>query len=105
MNCELVRSALVPAAAYGVRGESELAELSARSAIYDKMSPPTGKEKLVTQKVNEQRGNVIEKKGSAFNSLGLSGNVIENKGSYALKAGILLKRKAVNFWGVVGRRS
>jgi hypothetical protein len=51
VNYELLRSALVPIPAYGVRGESELAGLLARSAIYDKMSPPKGKEKLVTSKI------------------------------------------------------
>ena len=45
--------------------------------------------------MNEQRGNVIENKGSAFRSPRRSGNVIENKGGYALKAGILLKTKDV----------
>jgi hypothetical protein len=39
--------------------------------------------------VNEQRWNVYENKGSAFNRRGRSANVVENKGSYALKAGIL----------------
>jgi hypothetical protein len=45
VNYELLCSTLVPPAAYGVSKELELAGLSARAADYDKMSPPTGKEK------------------------------------------------------------
>src|SRR5208283_5311864 len=48
-------------------------------------------------KVNEQRGNVYENKGSAFSRRRRSANVIENKCSYALNAGMLLKRKHVRF--------
>jgi hypothetical protein len=40
-------------------------------------------------------GNVYENKGSAFYGLAQTGNVVENKDSYALKAGMLLKRKEV----------
>ena len=36
--------------AYCVRGEFELAGLLARTAVNDKMSPPTGKEKTCTLK-------------------------------------------------------
>jgi hypothetical protein len=46
--------------------------------------------------VNEQSGNLIENKGPLWKTEGLSGNVTENKGGYALKAGMLLKRKEVN---------
>jgi hypothetical protein len=53
-------------------------------------------ETVVTLKLNERRGDVIENKGQWLQATGLGGNVIENKGSYALKAGILLKRKVVN---------
>ena len=49
-------------------------------------------------KVKERRGNVYENKGSAFHMQGRSGNVIENKCSYALKAGMLLKRQVVIRW-------
>ena len=41
MNYELLRSTLVPAAAYGVCGEFEMAGSLARAKVYDKMSPPT----------------------------------------------------------------
>jgi hypothetical protein len=54
------------------------------------------KEKSSFLKMNEQRGNVYENKGSAFRSQPRSGNVIENKGSYALKAGMLMKTKDVD---------
>ena len=56
------------------------------------------KETVVTLKVKEWRGNVYENKGSAFNRRRQSGNVIENKGSYALKAGMLLKKQVVSVW-------
>jgi sporulation protein YlmC with PRC-barrel domain len=46
-------------------------------------------------KLNEQRGNVIENKGSRFENRKRSGNPVEKKGSYAFKAGMSLKRKAV----------
>jgi hypothetical protein len=46
-------------------------------------------------KMNEQRGNVIENKGSPFHSSRRSGNVTENKYSYARNAGMLLKTKGV----------
>ena len=53
--------------------------------------------------MKEQGGNVYENKGSAFHGWEHSGNVIENKGSYALKAGMLVKRKDVGRrWYVVG---
>jgi len=56
------------------------------------------KETVVTLKVKEWRGNVYENKGSAFNRWRQSANVIENKDSYALKAGMLLKKQAVSVW-------
>jgi len=46
-------------------------------------------------KLNARCGNVIENKGSGFEDRQGSGNVTENKSSYALKAGMLLKRKDV----------
>jgi hypothetical protein len=46
--------------------------------------------------LRERSGNVIENKGRLWKTQGLSGNVIENKWSYALKAGMLLKRKEVD---------
>jgi hypothetical protein len=55
----------------------------------------TVERKLVTLKVKQRGGNVYENKGSVFQGRGQSVNVIENKGSYALKAGMLLKRKEV----------
>jgi hypothetical protein len=45
--------------------------------------------------MNEQSGYVIENTGSSLEDRQESGNVTENKGSYALKAGMLLKRKDV----------
>jgi hypothetical protein len=45
--------------------------------------------------LTEQSGDVYENKGQAFSGPGQSGNVIENKDSYALKAGMLVKRKEV----------
>jgi hypothetical protein len=44
-------------------------------------------------KMNEQRGNVTENKGSPFHISPRSGNVTENKYSYAKNAGMLLKAK------------
>ena len=50
-------------------------------------------------------GDVYENKGPLWKKWGLSGNLIENKGSYALKAGMLLKRKDVGGrWWVAGGR-
>jgi hypothetical protein len=46
--------------------------------------------------MKDRYGNVVENKGSVFPSPRLSGNVIENKGGCALKAGILLKTKAID---------
>jgi hypothetical protein len=45
--------------------------------------------------MKEQRGNVIENKGSLFRSSRRSGNPIENKGGYPQNAGMLLKIKSV----------
>ena len=45
--------------------------------------------------MTERRGNVYENKGPAWKGQGRSGNVVENKGSYALKAGMFVKRKDV----------
>jgi hypothetical protein len=64
-------------------------------APLDSMSVGKGERKnLVTLKMQEQRGNVYENKGSALHSPRQSGNIIENTGSYEFKAGMLLKRKA-----------
>ena len=49
----------------------------------------------------ELSGDVIENKGPLRKTQGVSGNVIENKGSYALKAVMLLKIKAVSVCGAV----
>jgi hypothetical protein len=46
-------------------------------------------------KLNEQRGNVIENKGSGLENRVQSGNIIENKCTYAQNAGMLLKTKGV----------
>ena len=55
--------------------------------------------------MKEQGRNVYENKGSAFHGWEKAGNVVENKGSYALKAGMLVKRKdAGRRWYVVGGR-
>jgi hypothetical protein len=53
-------------------------------------------EKTSFLKMNERRGNVYENKGSVSHSQPRSGNVIENKGGYALKAGMLVKKKDVD---------
>jgi hypothetical protein len=56
----------------------------------------TGREREEnSSKVNEQCGNVYEKKGPLWKTGWKSGNVTENKGTYAFRAGILLKRKDV----------
>jgi hypothetical protein len=71
-----------------------------RTISVDKMSQPAGKERTRNfKKVNEQPGNLYENKGPAFSSTDRSGNVTENKGSYALKAGMLLKRQVVRRCG------
>jgi len=44
-------------------------------------------------KLNEQRGNVCENKGSRFKHREQSRNTTQNKGGYTLIAGMLLKRK------------
>ena len=80
-------------------GEFELAGLLTLTAVYDKMSPPTGKEGTSNfKKVNEQRGNVYENKGPGLSSSRESGNIAENKGSYAVKRGMSLKIKVVSTW-------
>jgi len=48
-----------------------------------------------SSKFGELCGNVYENKGPVFHGRDESGNVVENKGSYAVKAGMLLKRKDV----------
>jgi hypothetical protein len=45
-------------------------------------------EALVTSKMTEQGGNVLENKGPQSDAAGRSGNLIESKGSYAPKAGM-----------------
>jgi hypothetical protein len=55
-----------------------------------------GVETVENLKMNEQRGNVIENKGPRLENRKGSLNVTENKGSYALKAGMLLKRQVVS---------
>ena len=54
-----------------------------------------GAEAVEDLKMNDRRENVIENKGSLFNSSRRSGNVLGNKGSYAQNPGILLKTKGV----------
>ena len=51
-----------------------------------------GKKEKNFLKMRDQCGYVYENKGSEFHERGQSGNVAENKGSYALNAGMLLKR-------------
>jgi hypothetical protein len=59
-----------------------------------------------SSKLDGRRGNVYENKRPVFSSPDLSGNVAENKSSYALKAGMLLKRKEVGGrWARAGFRS
>ena len=70
------------------RGVSVIAQTK-RRVLYER-------EKRDSLKLNERGGNLYENKGSAFSSPWRSGNVTENKGSYALKAGMLLKRKEVD---------
>jgi hypothetical protein len=48
-------------------------------------------------KMNERCGNVIENKGLRLENREQSGNVTQNKGSYALIAGMLLKRQDSGF--------
>jgi hypothetical protein len=49
--------------------------------------------------LTERSGDVIENKGPAAQRRAQTRNVIENKGTYALKAGMLLKRHVVSRWG------
>jgi hypothetical protein len=56
---------------------------------------PRSVETVEDLKLKEQYGNVDENKGSVFSGPEQSGNVMGKKGSYALKAGMLLKRKDV----------
>ena len=46
-----------------------------------------------SSKMNDRRGNVYENKGPQWKTCARGWNVIENKDSYALEAGISLKRK------------
>ena len=55
-----------------------------------------GVETVKDIKLKDRSGDVIENKGSCLEDRRRSGNVIGNKGSYALKAGMLLKRKVVS---------
>ena len=50
--------------------------------------------------MNEQSGDVYEKKGPDFCGRSQSGNVIENKVTYASKAGMLLKRRWLVGWEI-----
>jgi hypothetical protein len=68
-------------------------EKALQSDNMSEYSPVT--EAVEDLKVKKQCGNVVENKGSLFQSSRRSGNVIENKGSYAHNAGILLKTKGV----------
>ena len=54
-----------------------------------------GVETVESLKMNERRGNVIENKGPRLENQERRENITENKGSYAFKAAMLLKRKAV----------
>ena len=56
-----------------------------------------GAETVENSKMKERCGNVIENKGSRFENRQQSGNVTQNKGSYALIAGMLLKRQDSGF--------
>jgi hypothetical protein len=53
-----------------------------------------------SSKLDEQRANLYENKGSVFHRPRRSRNVYENKGGWPQKAGMLLKRKGVcGRWG------
>ena len=54
-----------------------------------------GVETVENLKMNERCGNVIENKGSGLENGKQSGNPTQNRDSYALIAGMLLKRKVV----------
>jgi hypothetical protein len=68
--------------------------LDFRPAVQSRL-PATGR-LLDFEKLNEQSGNVYENKGPLWKTRRSSWNVYENKGTYPHKAGMLLKRKAVN---------
>ena len=84
---------LLPAALRGVRAGGTLRPY--RSLGQNVFS--TGKEEtVVTLKLKDQCGNVIENKGPPWKTRRQSGNVTENKGSYVLKAGMSLKTLVVS---------
>jgi hypothetical protein len=76
------------ASRYGKHREVAVFAQTKGRALYEK-------EKDDFSKLEERGGNVYENKGPAFSSLRRSGDVTENKGSYALRAGMLLKRRVV----------
>jgi len=95
--CRLPTACCLLPTAYCISGRRD-GEGSSQ-AVPDKMSPPTRKEKTSKfKKVNERGGNIYENKGPVFHSPRQSGNVKENKASYALKAGMLVKRKIDSVW-------
>jgi hypothetical protein len=74
-------------------GRMENIEKVTDSAIVSEHSQ--GVETVESLKMNERRGNVAENKGSGLESGKQSGNPAQNRDSYALIAGMLLKRKVV----------
>jgi hypothetical protein len=66
------------------------------SSLGQDVSSTGKKETVVTSKIKELCGYVIENKGPESEAAWRSGDVIENKGSYPSKADILLKRKVVS---------
>ena len=87
-----------------LRGVPVGGTLRPHSSLGQNVFSAAKKETVVTLKVKEVSGNVYENKGSAINRRRQSANVIENKGSYALKAGMLLKKKVVSIWQVTDGR-
>ena len=99
MNCELRIAPLHIGAGCRLRrsrGGGAGGTLPTHSSLGQDVSSTGKEETVVTSKMNELSGDVIENKGPGSATAERSCNVIENKGSYESKAGILLKRKVVS---------
>jgi len=79
-----------------LRGVRVGGTLGPRSSLGRDVLSTRKEETVVTLKMTDRRGNVVENKGQGLEATGRDGNVIENKGSYALKAGMLLKIKELH---------
>jgi hypothetical protein len=79
-----------------LRGVRAGGTLGPRSSLGHDVLSTRKEETVVTLKMTDRRGNVVENKGQGLEATGRDGNVIENKGSYALKAGMLLKIKELH---------